>query len=309
MSPVSRAIAGLACAIALPAAAHAAEGGQSSYLKGYRDVYAGIIPPYTGWYVRDDVIYYKGDVGQTVLSGRAQVGLDLTSAVNVTTMTLVTDRKILGGQYAFGVLVPIAHAKISVQATGPLGNSISVEDDDTALTDLGVSPLTLGWHNGNVHTNFGVSVLLPSGPYETGRLANLSKNYPAVFTALAVSWMEPKSKWDASAALTYVVAFENQTTDYDTGDIVHLDAAVTKGFGEWRLGVVAYGMVQVTDDSGSGAVLGSQRSQVWGVGPIVTYDAKFGERPVTLYAKWYHEFDAHKTTEGDTVAAAFSLKF
>jgi hypothetical protein len=48
----------------------------------------------------------------------------------------------------------------------------------------------------------------------------------------------------------------------------------------------------------------------WCAGPIVTLT--LGNNPVTaltLVAKWYHEFDAENTLEGNVVVASASFKF
>jgi hypothetical protein len=86
--------------------------------------------------------------------------------------------------------------------------------------------------------------------------------------------------------------------------------AITKNFGPLGLGAVAYVMIQTTPDSGAGARLGSFESRVYGVGPILTLTLGAATpTPLTLLVKWYHEFDAEHTFEGNVVDGAFSFKF
>lgn len=309
MQKLLSALAGLGAAALLPLAASAAEGGQSPYQKGYTDSLAGVLPPYPGVYMRNDVIYYSGSADTSVLGGRVAAGIDVESVANAAAFSIVTERKVLGGQYAFAFALPLANADIKASVTGPLGNTFSESDDTFGVGDVIVSPVVLGWHNGKVHSNFNVSVYLPTGEYTAGALANLSKNYPSLQFQGAVTWMDPQSGWALSGAATYLFNAENQTTDYRTGQLLHFDGAVTKAFGEWRLGAVGYAMIQTTGDSGAGAKLGDFKSEVYGAGPFVSYDAKIGERPVTFLLKWYHEFGAENTFEGDTVTAAFAFKF
>lgn len=296
-------------ALLAPMAAFAAEGGQSPYQKGYTDSLAGIVPPYPGLYTRNDTLYYSGEGDASVLGGRVALGIDIETVANVSAFTYVTDKHFLGGQYAFSVAIPFATAEMGATVSGPLGGSLSVSDDATGLGDIIVAPVVLGWHNGKVHSNASLSVYLPAGEYKDGDLVNLSKNYVSLQAQTAVTWMDPESGWAVSGAVTYLINGENQATDYETGDLLHFDGAVTKAFGKWRLGAVGYAMVQVEGDSGAGAQLGDFKSQVYGLGPFVSYDAKFGERPVTFLIKWYHEFGAENTFDGDTVAAAFSFKW
>jgi hypothetical protein len=77
----------------------------------------------------------------------------------------------------------------------------------------------------------------------------------------------------------------------------------------WEVGLVGYFLQQVTGDSGAGAILGSTKISVWALGPAATYSFAFGRTPVSLLAKWTQEIEASRTFQGDTVTAAFSLKF
>ncbi|MGE5260120.1 MAG: transporter, partial [Actinomycetota bacterium] len=86
--------------------------------------------------------------------------------------------------------------------------------------------------------------------------------------------------------------------------------AVTKNFGPLGIGVVSYAMIQTTGDSGSGARFGSFESRVYGVGPIVSFTTSADpSKALTVLAKWYSEFDAEHTFEGNTVDVAVSFKF
>jgi hypothetical protein len=76
------------------------------------------------------------------------------------------------------------------------------------------------------------------------------------------------------------------------------------------LGVVGYAMIQTTGDSGAGARLGSFESRVYGIGPIATFTTSADPaKALTVLAKWYHEFEAKDTFEGDVVDVAVSFKF
>ena len=50
-------------------AAHAAEYGTGPWVKGYTDIFGGILPPQPGLYVRNDAYHYEGDVGARYLTG------------------------------------------------------------------------------------------------------------------------------------------------------------------------------------------------------------------------------------------------
>jgi hypothetical protein len=68
-------------------------------------------------------------------------------------------------------------------------------------------------------------------------------------------------------------------------------------------------MIQTTADSGAGAQLGAFKSQVFGAGPILTYTIGEPTNPLTVIVKYYKEFEARNTFEGEIFDAAFSFKF
>jgi len=127
---------------------------------------------------------------------------------------------------------------------------------------------------------------------------------------LAATYFNPKTGFQVSGAAIYSWNFENPATDYKTGEILNLDGSITKNFGALGVGGVGYAMIQTTGDSGAGARLGSFESRVYGAGPIVTYTLGAGTpTALTLIAKWYAEFDAQNTFEGNTVDVAATFKF
>lgn len=288
--------------------AYAAEGGQSPYLKGYRDILTGLVPPEPGTYLRKDVASYTGEVDRTVLNGLIRGNLEADAVADLVALTYVTPHKLFGGTFAFGFAPTLLYANVDIGlSVGSLSRSAS--DSEFNIGDAVITPAMLGWQHGNWHWNAAVAVLLPIGKYDIDDLANTSKNYWSVMPQVGLSYFDPKTGWDFSGAVIYVVNWENPDTNYETGDILHVEGAISKSFGAWRLGVVGYAMKQLTGDSGEGAVLGDHKSEVYGVGPLVGYTFTVGQTPVTVLGKWYHEFGAKDTQEGDSVTAAVSFKF
>jgi len=298
----------------------AAEFGSSPYPKGFRDVYAGIVPTVPGLYVLNDVYHYQGSANALVFNGAVQLGVDAKFTADFLPLTYVTKWKILGGTFAFGAAPAFMSMDTDVgltvpNFTGPLGRTfgpfdITFGDTETNFGDTGITPITLGWHSGNWWWNAGVTGFVPTGKYDKRDLANTSLNHWSVFPTAAITYFDPKAQWQASAAFAYAINFENPDTNYTSGDLFHIDSSITKNFGALGVGAVTYAMIQTTGDSGAGARFGDFKSEVYGAGPIVTYT--IGSNPVTaltLIAKWYHEFGARNTLEGDTVVASASFKF
>lgn len=300
--------------------AQAAEYGTGPWVKGYTDIFGGIVPPQPGLYVRADAYHYEGEVGTTVFNGRIAIGVEEDYLASILALTYVTPWKFLGGTYAVAVAPSLVQMNVGVSATlpgvsitGPLGLrtfnipsfTVAAIDHELAQGDTAFAPLVLGWNEGNFHWNFALFGFAPTGKYDKDDLANTSLNHWAIMPRLAATYFNPKTGWQVNGAAIYSVNFENPATDYETGEILNLDTAITKNFGPLGVGAVAYAMIQTTPDSGRGARLGAFESEVYGAGPIVTYSMG----GLTLLAKWYAEFGAENTFEGNTVDAAASFKF
>jgi hypothetical protein len=62
---------------------------------------------------------------------------------------------------------------------------------------------------------------------------------------------------------------------------------------------------QVGADRGSGAKLGPFKAQSYSIGPALNYGTQIGKTPLSLSAKWEHDFDTRNTFRGDV--AMFSV--
>jgi hypothetical protein len=300
--------------------AHAAEFGADPWIKGFSDIYAGILPTVPGFYFRTDAYHYEGSAERTVFNGFVQVGVDQDLTATIATLTYVTPWKILGGTYAFGVAPAMMAVNVDVglglpQFTGPLGlrtfGPFNFQTGDTNLApgDTGFIPAIIGWNAGNFHWNAALFALAPTGDYSRRQLANTSLNHWAIMPRVAATYFDPKTGWQLNGSAIYVFNFENEATDYKSGEILNLEGNITKNFGRWGVGVTGYAMIQTTGDSGAGAKLGSFESRVNGIGPLVSYTVGDPRNPLTFIAKYYEEFDAENTFEGHSFDIAFTAKF
>jgi hypothetical protein len=298
-------------------AADAAEYGTGPWVKGYTDIFGGIVPPQPGLYVRNDAYHYEGEVNATVFNGRIALGVEQNYLADILALTYVTPWKILGGTYAVALAPSLLQMNVGVAAQlpggtlpGPLGLripslTITAIDHELSQGDTAFAPLVLGWNAGNFHWNFALFGFAPTGEYSTRQLANTSLNHWAIMPRLAATYFNPKTGWQVNGAAIYSYNFENPATDYKTGEILNLEGAVTKNFGPLGVGAVGYAMIQTTPDSGAGARFGAFESEVYGAGPLITYSMG----GLTLLAKWYAEFGAENTFEGNVVDAAATFKF
>ena len=300
--------------------ARAAEYGTGPWVRGYTDIFGGVLPSQPGCYSRTDVYHYNGSADTTIFDGRIALDVDEDYTATLFALSYVTPWKILGGTYAVAV-VPSLSPWTSTSASGfppspgrAAGRSApSISTPATPRSPKATRPSLRSFSGGTRATFIGTSPASASPrPATTTRkdLANTSLNHWAIMSRFAATYFDPKTGWEVDGAAIYTVNWENPATDYETGNILNLEGAVTKNFGPLGIGVVSYAMIQTTGDSGSGARLGSFESRVYGVGPIVSFTTSADpSKALTVLVKWYSEFDAEHTFEGNTVDVAASFKF
>ena len=186
-----------------PNPARAAEFGTGPWVRGYTDIFGGILPPVPGFYFRTDAYHYNDSADRIIFNGFAQLGVEEDYTATIAAVTYVTPWKILGGTYAVAVVPSMVAMDVDVgigipQFTGPLGlrtfGPFNFRTGDTNLSpgDTAFAPLVLGWNAGNFHWNIGVFGFAPTGDYSTRQLANTSLNHWAVMSRLAATYYDPK---------------------------------------------------------------------------------------------------------------------
>jgi len=312
-----------ACALCLAGSfafvqpSQAAEYGWGTYLLGLSIPMMGFTPP-PGFYLSDSIYAYQGSASGNVkfpfghVNLAAQIKEDFL--VNVSTLSWVTDTKILGGNLGFAATIPfpIGTERTSAGAalTGPLGNTFSgsLTQSASGIGDMAVAGL-LGWHEGNSHWNVVVTGTIPTGVYDPDRIAFLGLHRPSVDLRGAYTYLDPQTGLEISGAVGMTFNYINTATSYRSGSELHFEWDVNEHFASgFSLGVGGYVYDQVTGDSGSGNRIGPFEGRVVAVGPLVGYTFKIMEIiPVNLNARWFHEFDVQKRVTGNSIFGTISL--
>jgi hypothetical protein len=132
----------LVLAISVPSrSARSAEFGADPWIKGFTDIYAGILPTAPGVYFRTDAYHYQGSAERTVFNGFVQLGVEQELTATIATLTYITPWKILGGTYAFGIVPAMMAVDVTVgiglpQITGPLGRTFGPFNFEFGETNL-----------------------------------------------------------------------------------------------------------------------------------------------------------------------------
>lgn len=301
-----RPVAPVAVVLALGMAgeAGAAEGGAGFYMLGTRTIGAGMVPP-PGTYAQTGLYAFSGKADAAIPEGgRLEVGLEGDAAIGLFSgIWAPATGPVLGARPYMLVTLPYGWKRSSVSATltGPDGSEISgARTEDSFLFGDPVVGGGLGWDTGPWFASANLLVNVPAGDYATGRSTNVAFNRWAADLTGAVTYLSATG-WQGDLAVGLTINGENPATDYQTGTELHVEGAVARTRGGWTLGLAGYQYAQVTGDSGEGAILGDFKGRVSALGPAVTWVGAWGAQPVSLDARWFHEFDAENRIPGDAI--------
>jgi hypothetical protein len=214
-----------------------------------------------------------------------------------------TPLKLLGGDYTFGLAVPYVWVEVkgNAQRVGQFGRvqTVLVRDTDNGFGDMTLYPFMLGWKKGDLKYDVRVGIYAPTGGYDVGHLANTGRNYWTFEPGASISWLSSKIGTEVTLFAGLDFSTENEDTDYQSGNAIHLDATVAQHLPLGKLGIAGVGAnvfyyQQITGDSGSGAKLGGLEGRTVGVGPVASFATKIGKSDVVAEVKWLPELDVEK---------------
>ncbi|WP_256666225.1 MULTISPECIES: transporter [unclassified Pseudomonas] len=276
---------GCALAFCLPAA-QATEGGGSSYPMGADNYMTGAMPP-PGFYAQIFAERYRAD---RLLDNRGKSALDdfhLSADVIAPRLIWVTEQKVLDGDLAFHLNVPLVDLRVDVNGQ---------HQKKTGMGDIIFGP-ALGYHySDKFHAIYALDIFAPTGRYDRGDLANIGRNYWAFEPIAAFSYVDPAGV-NADIKLMYDFNLRNRATDYRSGQELHADYSLGWGFANgWVVGVGGYIYRQTTDDHQDGVRVEGNRGRAFAIGPSVKYASNSGW---FVTAKWQKESEVRNRPEGE----------
>ncbi len=276
---------------------HAGEGASSNYFPGSYGDYAVAIAPEPGWIYVNYNLFYSAEVDSAVLQGRANAGLETFAYINMSAGLFAFDKPVMGGRFVVGVYVPLGYVDLKADVAGPI-TSVSVDDSETALGDIALLPASFYWNKNNWHFNLYEFVITPTGDYDVDNVVNLGRNYWSFDTVFALTNLNMDKGREYSLVTGFMINEENDDTDYETGNELHIDAMFNQFFSEtFALGLHGYYHDQLEGDSGGGAILGDFKGDSYGIGPSLLWIAGGGKFSVS--ASWLHDLDATNKLESD----------
>lgn len=298
----------------LAAPAHAGEGGASFYLLGLGGPGAAVLPPFPGIYADNTLYYFHGEAKaqrEFIVGGNLVAGLKASIFADFASILLVPSTDFADGTLAIGGTFVAGRPRVEADAvlSGPGGGQVSFSAKDSAwvVSDPALTA-SLGWKlGGNTYVATTTTVNVPIGTYREGKLANLAFHRWIVDQSAALTWYDPAAGWDVSGKAGLTFNGTNHFTNYDTGTEIHVEGSVERTIlKNLSAGIQAYHFQQITGDSGNGAVLGSFKGRVTGVGATAKYGFNVGKAPLSLRARLFKEF-GEKNRLGNGTSFMLSL--
>jgi hypothetical protein len=305
----------------------AEEGGAGDYIPGLYASLINITPNKPGFAAGAGYLFYSGSIGanKTLPFGgleAANVSADVSLADLSLTYTFCPT--ILGAHYSVSVSIPYVwldvEAKVSINPR--LFPSLlhartkTVRDGTNGLSDIFVVPFALNWTVGDLQINPQFFMVAPTGDYQKGVLANAGKNHWMFDWLLGLSYLSHKTGTEFTLFGGFGLSTEDHTTDYQNGDIVHVEATLQQYlplFSKQNLigvGVNGFYYQQVTGDSGKGArLLGPNEGTDIGLGPVLTFIHASPKYNFSFQAKWLPEVYTKNRLNGNWVWVVAGVQF
>ena len=228
---------------------------------------------YTFQYIHLDAVAGGGKAIQNNANIVAGLHAKVDAGVFLPTYTFATP--VLGGQLTIGAATVPGNVGVDIAATltGPRGNTISGSAFDNRVTWGDV------YYIGELKWNFGVNNFMtyvfgniPTGTYDSTRLANLSPGFVGADAGAGYTYLNPSTGREVSVVAGFSFSGKNTALDYRNGIDFHADWAASQFIGKSvHAGLVGYFFQQVTGDSGTGAKLGENKGAAIGIGPQIGF--------------------------------------
>lgn len=277
----------LATFTAYALAAHATEGGGSTYPRGIENYLAGAIPPPGLYWLGYGSVYAADKLKDSSGNDIPIPGFKVRAEVAALRGIWSTPYQALGGTIALHAVVPLVN--LSVDAAGQ-------HQTKTGIGDI-VAGIGLSTHySPQLHTALVLDFSLPTGGYNKADLANIGRNYAAAMPTYAITYVDPTG-FNGDLKLTLSLNQRNKDTDYQSGKEFFVDYAAGWGLGNgWTVGIGGHLWRQLENDKFAGASLPGSKTRSQSIGPSIKYDNGKGW---LITAKLQSESGARNTTSGN----------
>ena len=288
-----------ACLALIAASAQAQDLGHK--ILGTLGLQAGSQAP-TGLYVADQLLFYSSND----LFARGGTRIPIPFALRV-----VANEVGVSGSYEIRPIHTFVSASLALpiaNVTGGVGD-VRGSIDAFGLADAFIQPLALGWRLPRLDVQVGYAFYVPTGRFEPGGAGGVSSgSWSHELSFGGTVAFDRARSWQLSALASYELNQRKIGTDITRGSTLQLQGGLGKTLSRVvDLGVVGYGLWQVSDDSGADLppILRGARDRVYGVGTEL--DLTLAEARARLAIRYTHELGSESRPQGQALVVALSF--
>jgi hypothetical protein len=249
--------------------------------------------PQTGIYVANRfVFYHSGDLFDRH-GKRLPVSLDLRGVVDGVGVSGAYEVRAIATYVNASIAVPLAHV------TGTVGDA-QASIDRFGLADAYVEPLQLGWRLPHLDLVTGYAFYVPTGRFEPGASGGVSRGSWSHELSLGHAlYFDRGRTLHLSALASWELNERKIGIDLTRGSTIQIQGGAGASLARIvDVGVVGYGLWQVSDDSGSALppVLRGARDRTYGVGAEL--DVSLAELNSRIVLRWTHDVGSAARPQG-----------
>ena len=219
-------------------------------------------------------------------------------------LTYVPKKKILGGNFAATVVLPLLNVAIDT----PQANSTS----GIGYSDTYVQPLQLGWHKKRYDALVGYGFYAPTGKFTAGASNNHGLGmWSHEFSAGATVYLDDKKQWHAATNAYYNIQSHIKGTNRKAGNVLSLEGGVGRTFcsGLCNLGVDYYTQWKVTDDTLPNVPANFiAKHRYYGIGPEINGVIPINAKTLAFFkVAYFHELGNRVATQGQSIIMSVTL--
>jgi hypothetical protein len=184
----------------------------------------------------------KGPRGNTVLRP------DIDVAGVIAAYSVVTETKILGGQYGLAFMVPVLNTRFT-------SDQFNASAESAGLSDILFQPVALGWAKGQGNYTINYAFYAPSGEFNPSSALNPGLGFWENQIQAGLTYnLDKKKLWNVSGLTTWEINMSKSGEDVKVGPIFTGEYSFGRRFFKYQMnaGLVGYASQKLSPDSGSG---------------------------------------------------------
>ena len=216
------------------------------YLEGATGLENGSAPPpglfatYLGYV--NPVNELKGPNGNTILRP------DITVAAQMAGYAMTFEKKVLGGNYGWSLLIPAVNTRFTADAFDATAAAAGV-------SDVYFAPVVLGWKKGNADFTLNYGFYTPNGYFDSTKSLNPGLGFWEHQIQAGTTYNLDKRKlWNTSVLTTWEINQSKSGLDVKPGPMFTAEYSFGRRFFKYQMnaGVVGAVYQKLSADSGSG---------------------------------------------------------